>query len=414
MTFSAEEITEWKRFLSNELNGKTDKEVADYLIHLQKLDLSYLYTGEDITPLLLNSVCKLRQLHELDLVLNQIDTLPEQISQLQNLRILNLSQSWVAYLPETLCHLVNLQELYLSDCENLNRLPENMGQLQNLSVLDLGGECGNNLSRLPERIGELKNLKHLHLNCNYIETLPESIGELENLQTLGLFNYNDLIALPENIGKLKKLQTLDLYRCYLLTELPESICTLNHLQELNLTDCTQLNRLPENIGQLQQLKQLNLIGCENLHIFPQSIKQLKHCQIQWDIANVNGDKYQKLFEYMVSLQQEHYCFSFKQISAITNISVQYDLVDLWVKLKKELEKLPDDYPNENTPQFTESGCVFAVEALKKQALQYGYQVSQILLKEQTISFEKVANINGITSYEFSLWLQENGKVKNNE
>ena len=31
MTFSAEEITEWKRFLSNELNGKTDKEVADYL-----------------------------------------------------------------------------------------------------------------------------------------------------------------------------------------------------------------------------------------------------------------------------------------------------------------------------------------------------------------------------------------------
>ena len=407
MIFSPQEIVEWKNILSDELKDKTDKEIADYLIGLEELDLNYLYTAKNLTTLP-ESIGKLRNLKVLDLCLNSIETLPDSIGQLKNLRELNLSQCWIYSLSDSICQLENLQEFYLSDCENLQALPENIGQLHNLIYLNLGGECGNNLTTLPKSIKKLKKLEFLSLNCGMISTLPEFICELENLQELDLFCYYGLTDLPKQMGKLKNLKILNMKYCADLTTLPESISELDLLEELNLYDCQNLVRLPENIGNLQQLKELNLMGCKNLHIFPESIKQLKNCQIEWDIDEIAGDKYKKLFEYMAENKEQKYCFSFNEISQLINISVQYDLVDYWVDAKNEFKKLYPDYPNLQF-DFNDMGCIERVEDLKKEALNYGYKITDISIKKQTMSFEKIDNIDGITGYEFDLWLKQKNK-----
>lgn len=404
MVFSNQEIAEWKNILSDELKNKTEREIVDYLIHLEELDLNYLYTAKNLTTLP-ESIGKLRNLKKLDLGFNSIETLPDSIGQLHNLQELNLSQCWIYSLPESICQLENLQELYLCDCENLRTFPENIGQLHNLTCLHLGGEYGNHLTTLPEQIGKLKKLEFLSLNCEMISTLPEFICELENLQELDLFCYYGLTDLPKQMGKLKNLKILNIKYCADLTTLPESISELHLLEELNLYDCQNLIRLPKNIGNLQNLKQLDLIRCKNLHIFPESIKQLTHCQIDWDIDENAGGVYNKLWQYMAKNQQQEYCFSFDEISQLINISVQYDLVDYWVNAKNEFKKLYPDYPDMQI-KFNNMGCVERVEDLKKEALNYGYKITDISIKKQTMSFEKINTINGITGYEFDLWLKQ--------
>lgn len=402
MIFSNQEIAEWKNILSDELKDKTEREIVDYLIHLEELDLSFFFIGKEIGTLP-ESIGKLRNLKKLDLSVNYIETLPNSIGQLHYLQELDLSSCHIYELPESICQLENLQYLCLAYCENLKSLPQNIGQLKNLIFLSLI-DC-DSLTELPNSMWQLKKLKELCLGCDCIDTLPDDIGKLENLQELSLYFWHNLTTLPKSIALLKQLKTLFLGSCMNIKRLPENIVELSNLEILDLCGCDNLIRLPENIGKLQQLKELDLTHCENLHIFPESIKQLTHCQIDWNIDENAGGVYNKLWQYMAKNQQQEYCFSFDEISQLINISVQYDLVDYWVNAKNEFKKLYPDYPDMQI-KFNNMGCVERVEDLKKEALNYGYKITDISIKKQIMSFEKINTINGITGYEFDLWLKQ--------
>ncbi len=66
----------------------------------------------------------------------------------------------------------------------LETLPPQIGQLKNLEHLDVSF---NQLTELPEEIGMLTNLKKLLLFSNHIQTLCYELGFLFNLEVLGVY-----------------------------------------------------------------------------------------------------------------------------------------------------------------------------------------------------------------------------------
>ncbi|MHA1820569.1 MAG: leucine-rich repeat domain-containing protein [Promethearchaeota archaeon] len=93
--------------------------------------------------------------------------LPESIGRLTNLKELNLLGYRLSSLPESIGHLTNLQTLSIND-NQLSSLPEIITQMTWLKVLDIGV---NQISSLPESIGALKNLTYLNLESNEL-SLP--------------------------------------------------------------------------------------------------------------------------------------------------------------------------------------------------------------------------------------------------
>jgi CCR4-NOT transcription complex subunit 6 len=67
---------------------------------------------------------------------------------------------------------------------NLTSLPPDIGYLKNLEHLDVSF---NQLTELPEEIGMLTNLKHLLLFNNHIQTLCYELGFLFKLEMLGIY-----------------------------------------------------------------------------------------------------------------------------------------------------------------------------------------------------------------------------------
>ena len=98
---------------------------------------------------------------------------------------------------------LDIRELNLS-VNNLTSLPPEISNLKNLETLFL---ANNKLEQLPPQIGKLTNLKYLYLGYNKLTSLPESIGNLKKLEYLSL-RRNNLTSLPESIGNLKKLEYL--------------------------------------------------------------------------------------------------------------------------------------------------------------------------------------------------------------
>jgi len=105
---------------------------------------------------------------ELDLSLMKLESLPNNIFDgFNNLRKLNLLSN------------------------NLTSLPKEIGYLKNLEVLNLDG---NKLTALPKEIGDLSNLINLNLGDNNFTSLSKEIGNLSNLERLSL--YGNKIEMP--------------------------------------------------------------------------------------------------------------------------------------------------------------------------------------------------------------------------
>ncbi len=175
-----------------------------------------------------------------------------------------------------------LQELDLI-LNQLNNLPEHvfdgLAQLRRLSL----GE--NQLSTLPEHVfDDLVQLQELHLNHNQLSTLPEHVfAGLAELQTLSL-GANQLSNLPEHVfAGLAELQTISLYSNQ-LNNLPEQIfAELTELRRLYLND-NQLSNLPEHVfAGLAALRDLNLKSNQLSEQEKQRIKeQLPNTRIRFD------------------------------------------------------------------------------------------------------------------------------------
>lgn len=87
-------------------------------------------------------------------------------------------------IPQQLDNLKDLKNLSIKS-QNIETLPAEISQLQNLTYLDLSG---NRLEDLPSTIGQLKNLTHLNLAGNKLRSLPSNIEQLQNLTYLNLNN----------------------------------------------------------------------------------------------------------------------------------------------------------------------------------------------------------------------------------
>ncbi len=116
--------------------------------------------------------------------------------------------------PKILSTLKNLKDLYLF-VNHLQSLPPEIGQLTNLKSLNLKD---NHLQSLPKEIGGLINLDTLWLNNNNLQPLPKEIGKLKNLSKLILFD-NPMPKLPQTIKNLDNLFLLWLDHTDLAKEL---------------------------------------------------------------------------------------------------------------------------------------------------------------------------------------------------
>jgi len=128
---------------------------------------------------------------ELDLSLMKLESLPNNIFDgFNNLRKLNLLSNNLTSLPKEIGYLTNLEVLNLEN-NNLTSLPKEIGYLKNLEVLNLDG---NKLTALPKEIGDLSNLINLNLGDNNFTSLSKEIGNLSNLERLSL--YGNKIEMP--------------------------------------------------------------------------------------------------------------------------------------------------------------------------------------------------------------------------
>ncbi|KAF7273565.1 hypothetical protein GWI33_013727 [Rhynchophorus ferrugineus] len=122
------------------------------------------------------------------------------ILQLMKLKVLNLSDNQIEYLPEELSNLPNLKELNMAH----NQLGKGTikqwswigGYLsKNLVLLDLSY---NELTFVPEQLIKLQNLFSLHLSHNKLQKLPCGLGNLRSLRIFSASN-NKFLSLPEGV-----------------------------------------------------------------------------------------------------------------------------------------------------------------------------------------------------------------------
>ncbi len=166
---------------------------------------------------------------------NQIDSIPDRISELKNLEKLYIGRNDLKYIPASIGELTNLKILSLQYNE-LDSLPEEIGNLASLEQLWLNQ---NKLKKLPESLGELKKLEILQAKFNQLDSLPESIGSCENLSFIYL-NRNNLRKLPVSMAQLSDLKELYLSGAGPLLDVPEEMCNLRYFELIEIDRNTAL------------------------------------------------------------------------------------------------------------------------------------------------------------------------------
>ncbi|XP_037536156.1 volume-regulated anion channel subunit LRRC8A [Nematolebias whitei] len=234
---------------------KLPQVVTDVGMHLQKLSIN----NEGTKLMVLNSLKKMVNLTELELIRCDLERIPHSIFSLHNLQEIDLKDNnlktieeiisfqhlhrliclklWynqIAYIPIQIGTLINLEKLYLNR-NKIEKIPSQLFYCRKMRVLDLSH---NNLTSIPTDIGFLQNLQYLAVTANRIETLPNELFQCKKLRTLNLGN-NCLQSLPSRFGELTCLAQLELRG--------------------NRLEC-----LPVELGECRQLKRSGLVVEEEL------------------------------------------------------------------------------------------------------------------------------------------------------
>ncbi|KAF7665559.1 hypothetical protein LDENG_00137950 [Lucifuga dentata] len=244
---------------------KLPQVVTDVGMHLQKLSIS----NEGTKLMVLNSLKKMVNLTELELIRCDLDRIPHSIFSLHNLQEIDLKDNnlktieeiisfqhlprlvclklwynYIVYIPIQIGKLVNLEKLYLNR-NHIGSIPSQLRDCHKLRFLDLSY---NNLTHIPTVIGFLQNLQYLAVTDNKIKALPSELFQCKKLHTLNLGN-NCLESLPSRFGELTRLTWLELRG-----------------------NC--LESLPVELGECRQLKRTGLIVEDDLfNTLPTEIKE---------------------------------------------------------------------------------------------------------------------------------------------
>ncbi|XP_034048264.1 leucine rich repeat containing 8 VRAC subunit Aa [Thalassophryne amazonica] len=205
---------------------KLPQVVTDVGIHLQKLFIN----NKGTRLIVLNSLKKMVNLTELELICCDLDRIPHSIFSLHNLQEIDLKDNnlktveeiisfqhlhrlvclklWynqIAYIPFQIGKLTNLEKLYLNR-NKIEKIPSQLFLCRKLRFLDLSH---NNLTSIHPGVGFLENLQYFAVTANRIKTLPPELFQCKKLRTLNLGN-NCLQSLPSCLGELTSLTQLEL------------------------------------------------------------------------------------------------------------------------------------------------------------------------------------------------------------
>lgn len=223
------------------------------------------------------AIGQLRQIHALNLELNQLSALPASLPQLSRLRSLRIGMNpKLTRLPQQVLQLPHLERLYLDNCP-IASLPEAIASRLRLSHLSLSGT---RIERLPESFRYNPHLKRLNLSyCRKIDwprTL-QLLSTLPNLQVLKL-NQTDIRDLRLPGGLQLKCDTLYAAHCLGFGNLLPALQEANQLKMLDLSE----TRLSESeLKQVMRLSQLEVLNLNSLDLteLPEEIQLLRDLRI---------------------------------------------------------------------------------------------------------------------------------------
>lgn len=135
-----------------------------------------------------------RHLEVLNLLGNQLTTLPSSFGQLVNLKCLTLSCNQFKSVPSELNHLINLENLWI--CENqLTSLTDVAWEkLTRLTLVDFNT---NQLTSVPESLAQLPKSCVLHLYNNRLTQLPKALIERAHDKSLSISLYANSVTLAQ-------------------------------------------------------------------------------------------------------------------------------------------------------------------------------------------------------------------------
>ncbi|CAK9311182.1 unnamed protein product [Citrullus colocynthis] len=305
----------------NQMVGPLFTAIVDQMPNLKNLFLK----DNRINDSLLSSLCKLKNLFNLDLSNNRLSGMVQGCLLTPNLYFLDLSSNnFSGTFPYSHGNLSNIRQLYLRNNNFEGSVPIVLKNSKYLDVLDLEGNkfSGN----IPTWVGNnLGTLVFLRLRGNFFNgTIPSTLCKLTNLQMLDLAHNQLQGRIPPNLNnfnrmtrretygyylecrntnldneefcfggeesvvqhikssdfnysmtQLKSLMVnIDLSKNYLVGFIPSEIILLKGLFGLNLSHNNLTGTIPTGIGEMEALESLDLSFNRLSGPIPRSISEL--------------------------------------------------------------------------------------------------------------------------------------------
>jgi len=214
----------------------------------------------------------LEGLRRLDLIENDIGSLPPSMRRLKSLTHLQLRGAPLRGLPEWLTELTGLKSLVLADLPKVGKLPATLGNLKQLTELYIEGVP---IRRLPRSIGGLKELRWFRIMGTEIRYFPRQIGRIPSLGALAIVD-TPVNRIPtwwtEQLGMLSILHIERTQIC--------SLASLTHLR--SLYRLSVFNSPLEQLPDLSALTELSKVELRNTSVtsvkwerLPLGIKKVK-------------------------------------------------------------------------------------------------------------------------------------------
>lgn len=165
--------------------------------------LNYLEISDTTLTNVPSGLGKLKNLINLALHRNAIESVPAEIDELTKVKFMDISFNKLTSLPSSFT-IATLHTLNLSN-NQLEELPD-FSKLAGLSTVFIDH---NNLTSFPTGIETLTNISEIHAASNKIATFPESIQNMVNIKLLDLTE-NLIKEVACNLNECRKLKTLDL------------------------------------------------------------------------------------------------------------------------------------------------------------------------------------------------------------
>jgi len=196
---------------------------------------------------------------------NQAGSLKKHLETAEKTGALNFTDQGLEKFPSDMSKVEkNLRNLDLSR-NKINSLPSSIGNFKVMKTLSLSK---NKISALPDDMGKMTKLENLNLSFNLLQSIPSSFQQLKHLREVNL-SHNNFSTFPTALLNLKQMNVLDLANNK-IRAIPEEIRSLE-ATELVL-NCNQVSLIAPEVSQCPRLRTLRLEeNCLNIDSIPTSL-----------------------------------------------------------------------------------------------------------------------------------------------